>query len=61
MKNYIVRIIRQEKDNPERIIGTVEDVETEKRTGFDSFDKLKVILIPAKGGKKVVSAKKLIK
>ena len=41
MENFIVRIIRREKGNPELILGTVEEVETQKRTGFNSFDMLK--------------------
>lgn len=48
MESYIVRIIRREKGNPELILGTVEEVETEKRTGFNSFEKLKDTLTPRK-------------
>lgn len=56
MESYIVRIIRRENDNPERIVGTLEEVETEKRVGFNSFDKLKDILSQRsnRGTKKMV-------
>lgn len=40
MESYIVRIIRREKD-PELILGTVEEVETQIRTGFNSFEMLR--------------------
>lgn len=44
MKSYIVRIIRKDKKDSELIVGTVEDVETEKRDGFNNFTKLKDLL-----------------
>jgi hypothetical protein len=44
MENYIVRIYRYEKDNPRRLIGTVEEVGIDGKKAFTNLDELWGIL-----------------
>lgn len=44
MKSYIVRICRRCVDDPETLIGIVEDPESEARTPFRNLDELWLIL-----------------
>lgn len=44
MKSYILRICRQSADDPESLIGVVEDPESEERTTFRNLAELWVIL-----------------
>jgi hypothetical protein len=44
MENYIVRIYRYEKDNPRRLIGTVEEVGFDGKKAFTNVDELWGIL-----------------
>lgn len=48
MKNYIIRIYRQENDNPKKIVGVVEEPEIEGRKAFTNLDELWGILNPVK-------------
>ncbi len=48
MDNYIVRIYRQEKDNPRKLVGLVEEVGVDSRLGFTNLDELWEILNRAK-------------
>jgi len=46
LKNYIVRIYRQEKNNPRKIVGVVEEPEIEGKRAFTNLDELWGILNP---------------
>jgi len=46
LKNYIVRIYRHEKDNPRKIVGVVEEPESEGKKAFTNLDELWGILNP---------------
>ena len=48
MANYIVRIYRQNKEDPDDILGFVEEVETERKLSFSSRDELMGILCSVK-------------
>ena len=52
MDTHIIRIYRYEKDNPKRIVGTVETVGEEVKTAFTTYDELWKILNPQKGEKR---------
>ncbi len=47
MNSYIVRIYREEKNNPRNFVGTVEDAEGGEKKAFISLDELWTILNPA--------------
>jgi len=44
MENYIVRIYRHGKDNPNQLMGIVEKVGEEGKKAFTHFEELKEIL-----------------
>lgn len=48
MKNYIVRVYRDEKVHPRSIIGVVETVGSEEKQSFTNVDELWHILNPRK-------------
>jgi hypothetical protein len=48
MNNYIVRIYRHKEDDPQSLFGVVEDVESNGREPFHSYDDLWKILNRAK-------------
>lgn len=48
MKNYIIRIYRQENDNPKKLVGVEEEPEVEGRKAFTNLDELWGILNPVK-------------
>lgn len=43
-ENYLVRIYRRDKEDPDRIAGIVEFIEAEEKKAFATFDDLKAIL-----------------
>jgi hypothetical protein len=45
METYIIRIYRRLVDRPEQIIGVSEQVETGKKSKFESFQQLGKILL----------------
>ncbi len=47
MNSYIVRIYREEKNNPRNFVGTVEEAVAGEKKAFASLDELWVILNPA--------------
>ena len=47
MNSYILRIYREEKNNPRNYVGTVEHVGTPEKKAFTSLDELWAILNPA--------------
>lgn len=51
LDNYIIRIYRRDKSNPCCIVGTVEDIGSGEKKGFTTFDELREILVPARGGR----------
>jgi hypothetical protein len=48
MNSYLVRIYREEEDNPRNFVGTVEKIGDEDKRAFTSLDELWAILNPAK-------------
>jgi hypothetical protein len=48
LKNYIIRIYRQENDNPKKLVGVVEEPEIEGKKAFTNLDELWGILNPVK-------------
>jgi len=44
MESFIVRIYRQEKDNPENLVGTIEHVDTSGKKAFRRVKELWEIL-----------------
>jgi hypothetical protein len=51
MHSYIVRIYREEPDNPCQLVGIVEEVGKKGRRAFTTLDELWEILNPAKQSK----------
>lgn len=48
-ENYLVRIYRRDKEDPERIAGMVELIEAGEKKTFSTFDDLRAILGPGSG------------
>ncbi|MBI5409203.1 MAG: hypothetical protein HZA14_07545 [Nitrospirae bacterium] len=48
MDNYVVRIYRHKKDNPNRLVGVVEKIGDEGKKAFTNLDELWQILNPSK-------------
>ena len=51
LDNYIIRIYRRDKSNPRFLVGTVEEIGSREKKGFTTFDELREILVPARGGR----------
>lgn len=60
MNCYIVRVYRREADNPEMLVGVVEDVEKQIRHTFTGIDELWAILNPADKKRRAVMNKKRV-
>ena len=54
MDSYIVRIYRQEKNNPRKLVGVVEEVGVKGKRAFTNIDDLWEILSASKGGEEVI-------
>jgi hypothetical protein len=54
MTSYIVRIYREEKNNPRNFVGTVEEAAVGEKKVFTSLDELWAILNPASNIKRRV-------
>jgi len=52
--SYIVRIYRQEKNNPRKLVGVVEEVGVKGKRAFTNIDDLWEILSASKGGEEVI-------
>ncbi len=52
MKSYIVRVYRQEENNPRNFVGTIEDVEAAEKKAFGTLEELGAILNPVQDVKK---------
>jgi hypothetical protein len=52
MNSYILRIYREEENNPRNFVGTVEEAAAGEKQVFTSLDELWAILNPAEKGKK---------
>ncbi len=50
MENYVVRIYRHKRNNPNRLVGVVEKVGDEGKKAFTNLDELWEILNPSKKG-----------
>jgi len=48
MNNYIVRVYRQEKNNPRKLVGVVEEVGVKGKRAFTNIDDLWDILCERK-------------
>lgn len=46
---YIIRIYRRDESEPGMIVGIVEDIGTDLKQRFSSFEELKKILFPTEG------------
>jgi len=46
MENYIVRIYRRDKTDPDKVAGTFESIENETRNAFTSLGSLIDLLTP---------------
>jgi hypothetical protein len=51
MDSYLIRIYRREKDNPEGIVGIVEEISSKKKQPFKSLSELSVIITMPEGSK----------
>jgi hypothetical protein len=51
LDNYIIRIYRRDKSNHRFIVGTVEEIGSGEKKGFTTFDELREILVPVRGGR----------
>jgi len=49
LDNYIVRIYRRDKSDPDRIVGIVEDIASNVQRRFTGFTELSKILVAAEG------------
>ncbi|MGZ8428821.1 MAG: hypothetical protein ACXWWV_04435 [Candidatus Deferrimicrobiaceae bacterium] len=47
LDNYIVRIYRRDKSDPDRIVGIVEDIASNVQRRFTGFQELSKILVAA--------------
>lgn len=52
MNSYIVRIYREEEDNPRNLVGTIEEAGVAEKKAFTSLDDLWAILNPARKEKR---------
>jgi hypothetical protein len=53
MSSYLTRIYRRNKDNPDDIVGIVEDIDTGRKQPFKNLSELnKIIAGPAKKTRK---------
>ena len=50
MDNYIVRIYRQEENNPRKVVGVMEEVGVKGKRAFSDVDELWEILSAQNGG-----------
>lgn len=46
---YIIRIYRRDESEPGMVVGIVEDIGTNVKQRFSSFEELKKVLYPAEG------------
>jgi len=47
MESYLIRIYRREKDNPENIVGIIEEIGTKGKHSFKNLSELGKIICPA--------------
>ena len=60
MDSYLVRIYRREKDNPEAIVGTIEEIGAKKIQSFKNLSELsKVITVPKKRRRRTTKKKSI--
>ena len=60
MDSYLVRIYRREKDNPEAIVGTIEEIGAKKIQSFKNLSELSRIITTPKKRKRRTTKKKSI-
>jgi hypothetical protein len=54
VNSYIVRIYRQNKKDPQKLVGIVEEVGVKGKRGFVNIEDLWDILCAAKGGPRAI-------
>lgn len=60
MDSYLVRIYRREEDNPEAIVGTIEEIGDKKIQSFKNLSELsKVITVPKKRRRRTTKKKSI--
>ena len=60
MDSYLVRIYQREKDNPEAIVGTIEEIGAKKIQSFKNLSELsKVITVPKKRRRRTTKKKSI--
>ncbi len=61
MDTYIIRIYRQDPDEPRKLVGLVEEAGAEGKRGFTSLEELWGILNPDKAGNRPLPKKYIVK
>ena len=46
MESYLIRIYRREKDNPENIVGIIEEIGSKEKHSFKNLSELGKIICP---------------
>ena len=60
MDSYLIRIYRREKDNPEAIVGTIEEIGAQETYTFKNLSELsKVITVPKKRRRRTAKKKNI--
>ena len=60
MDSYLIRIYRREKDNPEAIVGTIEEIGAQEIQSFKNLSELsKVITVPKKRRRRTTKKKSI--
>ena len=52
MDSYLIRIYRRDKENPEAIVGIIEEIGAEKKQSFGNLSELATIITKPKRGKR---------
>ena len=49
LDNYVIRIYRRDKSDPRLMVGIVEEADSRKKRGFNTFEELREILLTPTG------------
>jgi hypothetical protein len=52
MDSYLIRIYRRDKENPEAIVGIIEEIGAEKKQSFKNLSEMTTIITKPKRGKR---------
>ncbi len=61
MDSYLIRIYRREKDNPESIVGIIEEIGAKEKHSFKNLSELGKIICPVVKKTKVKNKHKALK